>query len=32
MVWKLEYIHQTGESASFAPIHTGLKAAFSLLF
>lgn len=32
MVWKLEYIHQAGESASFAPIHTGLKAAFALLF
>lgn len=32
MVWKLEYIHQAGASASFAPIHTGLKASFSLLF
>ncbi len=32
MVWKLEYIHQAGVSASFAPIHTGLKASFSLLF
>jgi len=32
MVWKLEYIYQAGESASFAPIHTGLKASFSLFF
>jgi hypothetical protein len=32
MVWKLEYIHQAGVSASFAPIHTGMKASFSLLF
>lgn len=32
MVWKLEYIHQAGESASIAPIRTGLKAALSLLF
>lgn len=32
MVWKLEYIHQAGEAASFAPIHTGLKTSFSLLF
>ncbi len=32
IVWKLEYIHQAGESASFAPIHTGLKAALSLFF
>jgi len=32
MVWKLEYIHQAGESASFATIRTGWKAAFSLLF
>lgn len=32
MIWKLEYIHQAGESASFAPIHTGLKASFSTLF
>jgi len=32
MVWKLEYIHQAGVSASMAPIRTGWKAAFSLLF
>lgn len=32
VVWKLEYIHQAGVSASIAPIHTGLKASFSLLF
>jgi hypothetical protein len=32
MVWKLEYIHQAGVSASIAPIHTGLKASFSFLF
>lgn len=32
MVWKLEYIHQAGMSASIAPITSGLKAAFSLLF
>lgn len=33
MVWKLEYIHQAGVSAdNIASIHTGLKAAFSLLF
>lgn len=33
MIWKLEYIHQAGVSAdNIAPIHTGLKAAFSLLF
>ena len=32
MVWKLEYIHQAGVSASLAPISTGWKAAFSLLF
>lgn len=32
MVWKLEYINQTGQTASFAPITTGLKAAFSFLF
>ena len=32
MVWKLEYIHQAGAAASIAPITTGLKAAFSLLF
>ena len=32
MVWKLEYIYQAGESASFSPIHTGLKASFSLFF
>jgi len=32
MVWKLEYIHQAGVSASIAPIRTGLKASFSLLF
>ncbi|MDX8378669.1 MAG: hypothetical protein R8K48_01275 [Gallionella sp.] len=31
-VWKLEYTHQAGVSASFAPIHTGLKLAFSTLF
>lgn len=31
-IWKLEYIHQAGESASFAPIHTGFKASFSTLF
>lgn len=29
---KLEYIHQAGVSASFAPIQTGLKASFSFLF
>jgi hypothetical protein len=32
MVWKLEYIHQAGVSASIAPVHTGLKASFSFLF
>ena len=32
MVWKLEYVHQAGEPASFATIRTGWKAAFSLLF
>lgn len=33
IVWKLEYIHQAGVSADeIAPIHTGLKAALSLLF
>jgi hypothetical protein len=32
MVWKLEYIHQAGESASIAPIKTGWKAAFSVMF
>jgi hypothetical protein len=33
IVWKLEYIHQAGVSADeIAPIHTGLKAAFSVLF
>ena len=31
-VWKLEYIHQAGVSASIAPIRTGLKASYSLLF
>ena len=32
VVWKLEYTHQAGVSASFAPIQTGLKASFSTLF
>lgn len=32
IVWKLEYIHQAGVSSSFAPIHTGWKTAFSILF
>lgn len=32
MVWKLEYTRQIGMPASFATIHTGWKAAFSLLF
>lgn len=32
MVWKLEYVHQAGTSASFAPIATGWKAAFSVMF
>jgi hypothetical protein len=32
VVWKLEYIHQAGVPASIAPISTGWKAAFSLLF
>jgi hypothetical protein len=32
VVWKLEYIHQAGVSASIAPIKTGIKAAYSLLF
>jgi hypothetical protein len=32
VVWKLEYIHQAGVSASIAPIGTGLKASLSLLF
>jgi len=32
MVWKLEYVHQAGTSASIAPIRTGWKAAFSLMF
>jgi len=31
-VWKLEYIHQAGVSASIAPVSTGLKASFSILF
>jgi hypothetical protein len=31
-IWKLEYIHQAGESASIGPITTGLKASFSTLF
>lgn len=31
-VWKLEYTHQAGVSASFAPIQTGLKLAFTTLF
>jgi len=31
-VWKLEYIHQAGVSASFAPISTGFKASFATLF
>lgn len=31
-IWKLEYIHQAGESASIAPITTGLKASFSTMF
>jgi hypothetical protein len=32
VVWKLEYIHQAGVSASFATIRTGWKASFSALF
>lgn len=32
MVWKLEYIHQAGVSASIAPIRTGFKASYSFLF
>jgi hypothetical protein len=33
VVWKLEYIHQAGVSADeIAPIHTGLKASYSVLF
>jgi hypothetical protein len=32
VVWKLEYIHQAGVSASIAPIHTGLKGSFSFFF
>ena len=32
MIWKVEYIHQAGVSASIAPIHTGFKASFSTLF
>ena len=32
MIWKLEYVHQAGESASFATIRTGWKAAFSVMF
>jgi hypothetical protein len=32
MIWKLEYIHQAGVSASFAPIHTGFKTSLSTLF
>jgi hypothetical protein len=32
MVWKVEYIHQAGKSASLASISTGWKAAFSFLF
>lgn len=32
MVLKFEYIHQAGVSASIAPISTGFKAAFSVLF
>lgn len=31
-VWKLEYIHQAGVSASFATITSGFKASFSTLF
>lgn len=32
VVWKLEYIHQAGVTASFATIRTGWKASFSTLF
>ena len=32
VIWKMEYIHQAGVSASIAPIHTGLKASLSVLF
>jgi hypothetical protein len=32
VVWKLEYIHQAGVTASFATISTGWKASFSTLF
>jgi hypothetical protein len=32
IVWKLEYNYQAGVPASFAPIHTGWEASFSLLF
>ncbi len=32
MVWKLEYIHQAGVSASIASIQTGWKAAFAVMF
>ena len=31
-VWRLEYTHQAGESASIAPIETGWKAAFAVMF
>jgi len=32
VVWKLEYIHQAGESASFSTIKTGWKAALAVMF
>lgn len=32
VVWKLEYCHQSGVSASFATIQTGWSGSFSLLF
>ncbi len=32
IVWKLEYLHQAGVSASIAPVVTGWKAAFSVMF
>ncbi|HQT26284.1 MAG TPA: hypothetical protein PLK99_06765, partial [Burkholderiales bacterium] len=32
MVWKFEYVHQSGTPTSFSPILTGLNCSFSTLF
>ncbi|MHB1100548.1 MAG: hypothetical protein ACYCZR_13435 [Burkholderiales bacterium] len=32
MVWKFEYVHQSGTPTSFSPIQTGLNCSFSTLF